>query len=99
MMLTEIATHELVTAYGDFNLSGYLFGDNQQTIFALWKPGAMNEVGDILLRIQYGCINGTVFKAIDCDCALQLDAALRQISKHQRGILVYFPDHEAFGLG
>jgi GTP cyclohydrolase II len=94
--LTEIATHELDTAYGRFNLAGYLFGDNQQIVFAMWHPSTHSEP---MVRIQYGCINGTVFKATDCDCGAQIDAALRKIASNKAGIFIYFPDHEALGLG
>jgi GTP cyclohydrolase II len=98
-MITKIASHELVTRYERFELSGYLFGDNQQTAFALSYPRAGVPPEETLLRIQYGCINGTVFGAIDCDCAWQIEAALNQIKVAQCGIFIYFADHEGFGLG
>jgi GTP cyclohydrolase II len=99
MMITEIARHELETEYGKFLLAGFLFGDKQQTVFALWRPDPSGERTATLLRVQYGCINGSVFRAIDCDCGAQIDSALRMIAEAGCGIFVYFSDHEAFGLG
>jgi len=99
-MILEIAEHELETEYGTFALSGFIFGDNQQVVFALNHHRTSPPPKEaLLLRIQYGCVNGTAFKAVDCDCGLQIDSALKRISEHGRGVFIYFVDHEAFGLG
>lgn len=71
----------------------FIFGDNQQVAIALYTEGAKKY-----LRIQYGCTLGTAFGSTDCDCAQQITSAIDIISE-SGGILIYFRDHEAFGLG
>jgi GTP cyclohydrolase II len=97
MMITHVATHAIETEYGAFSLSGFLFGDNQQVVLVLWNAPPQGK--PTFLRIQYGCLNGTVFRATDCDCKEQINAALHKIASEGHGALVYFADHEAFGLG
>jgi GTP cyclohydrolase II len=101
MMIKEIARHTLETRFGPFELASFAFGDNQQMVLALWRldRSPLPASPEILLRIQYGCINGTVFKAVDCDCGFQVESALKRISQSNNGVFIYFADHEAFGFG
>jgi GTP cyclohydrolase II len=52
-----------------------------------------------LLRIQFGCVNATVFGATDCDCGPQIRWSLSQIQAAESGVFVYFQDHEGHGIG
>ena len=99
LMVKKIGEHELITSNGSFTLTGFVFGEDQQLIFALWRLPPAESDTDIFLRVQYGCMNGTVFKAIDCDCGQQVDASLRRISENGAGVFIYFPGHEALGFG
>lgn len=50
------------------------------------------------LRIHSSCLFSETFHANDCDCALQLDASLQEISKNG-GVLVYlFQEGRGIGL-
>jgi GTP cyclohydrolase II len=72
-----------------------IFGDNQQTATILYTDRSRIRR---CLRIQYGCMFGTTFGSEDCDCAHQVAASI-QIIEERGGLLIYFRDHEAFGLG
>lgn len=45
------------------------------------------------------CVTSTALGSIECDCALQLDAALARINAADRGILIYLTDQEGRGQG
>ena len=44
---------------------------------------------DVLVRIHDECAMGDVFGQLGCDCGTQLDAAMRSIALHGRGVVVY----------
>jgi len=51
-----------------------------------------------LVRIHSQCLTGDVFGSLRCDCRLQLELALGQISKAGAGILLY-EQQEGRGIG
>ena len=60
-------------------------------------------MGDIhaappLVRIHSQCLTGDVFGSLRCDCRLQLELALKQISEEGAGILLY-EQQEGRGIG
>jgi GTP cyclohydrolase II len=60
-------------------------------------------MGDIhsappLVRIHSQCLTGDVFGSLRCDCRLQLEMALKQISEAGAGILLY-EQQEGRGIG
>ena len=51
-----------------------------------------------LLRIHSECITGEMFRSLRCDCAEQLDIAMREIAREGRGLVIY--EHkEGRGIG
>lgn len=52
-----------------------------------------------LCRVASACVTSTALGSIECDCALQLDAALARINAADRGILIYLTDQEGRGQG
>lgn len=55
--------------------------------------------GGVLCRVASACVTSTALASIECDCALQLDAALDRINAADRGILIYLADQEGRGHG
>jgi 3,4-dihydroxy 2-butanone 4-phosphate synthase/GTP cyclohydrolase II len=53
----------------------------------------------VLVRVHSECITGDVFGSRRCDCGSQLQASLRLIADHGRGVLVYLRGHEGRGIG
>ena len=60
--------------------------------------GEIKDGEDVLCRVHSECLTGDVFHSSRCDCGKQLEAALRQIQKEGRGILLYMRQ-EGRGIG
>ena len=61
----------------------------------------MGDVSDgrpVLCRIHSECLTGDCFGSLRCDCGQQLSAAMKQIAKEGRGVLVYLRQ-EGRGIG
>lgn len=60
--------------------------------------GDLAGAGRVLVRVQSECLTSEVFGSLKCDCAVQLDAAMRSIRKEGRGVIVYLRQ-EGRGIG
>jgi GTP cyclohydrolase II len=107
----KIAEAEFPTRWGEFRILGFegvlpaprpcceenqLSGKKVEGLVAL-------VMGDIhsappLVRIHSQCLTGDVFGSLRCDCRLQLELALTQISAAGSGILLY-EQQEGRGIG
>ncbi len=63
-----------------------------------WSRGAGSENEPVLVRVHSKCLTGDVFGSARCDCGPQLHAALRQIERAGKGVLLYL-DQEGRGIG
>ncbi|MEI6349623.1 MAG: bifunctional 3,4-dihydroxy-2-butanone-4-phosphate synthase/GTP cyclohydrolase II [Verrucomicrobiota bacterium] len=88
---------KLPTDYGDFELHMYRSIVDGAHHLALVK-GEVTGEEPILVRVHSECLTGDVFGSMRCDCGDQLHAALEQIEKAGRGILVYMRQ-EGRGIG
>jgi 3,4-dihydroxy 2-butanone 4-phosphate synthase/GTP cyclohydrolase II len=52
----------------------------------------------VLVRVHSKCLTGDVFHSARCDCGEQLEAALKQIARAGRGVLLYL-NQEGRGIG
>ena len=52
-----------------------------------------------LVRVHSECLTGDVLGAENCDCGRQLKFVLREIVKHESGILLYMRGHGGRGNG
>lgn len=82
--------------YGDFNQ--YDIGNDDVKIFSKVDILTMNKNITPHIRIQSSCANSEIFKANDCDCASQLDKAMKTINKENNGIIFYI-NQEGRGHG
>ncbi|MCX7046951.1 MAG: hypothetical protein NTX50_15865 [Candidatus Sumerlaeota bacterium] len=96
--MNMIGSHILETKHGAFNLFGFQHAKPPEIIVAL-KRNHRKSGKPWLVRIQYGCLSGTAFHSVDCDCARQLDYSLRRVARSGRGVVLYFPKREANGAG
>ncbi|MED3726865.1 bifunctional 3,4-dihydroxy-2-butanone-4-phosphate synthase/GTP cyclohydrolase II [Priestia filamentosa] len=88
---------ELPTSFGHFKVFGYSNSVDDREHIALVK-GDINK-GDVpLVRVHSECLTGDVFGSHRCDCGPQLHAALSQIEKSGKGILLYMRQ-EGRGIG
>lgn len=91
------AVAKLPTKYGEFKAYGYHNILNGEHHVALVK-GEIGDGEDVLCRVHSECLTGDVFGSLRCDCGEQLAAAMEQIEKEDRGILLYMRQ-EGRGIG
>jgi 3,4-dihydroxy 2-butanone 4-phosphate synthase/GTP cyclohydrolase II len=87
----------LPTSYGEFKAVAYENEVDRHQHVALVK-GRWRENEAVLVRVHSKCLTGDVFASERCDCGPQLHAALKQIERAGKGILLYL-DQEGRGIG
>ncbi|MGG3519228.1 bifunctional 3,4-dihydroxy-2-butanone-4-phosphate synthase/GTP cyclohydrolase II [Bacillus pseudomycoides] len=87
----------LPTDFGTFHAIGYSNSLDQKEHIALVK-GAISTGEPVLVRVHSECLTGDVFSSCRCDCGPQLHAALSQIEREGKGILLYMRQ-EGRGIG
>ncbi|PMC39476.1 bifunctional 3,4-dihydroxy-2-butanone-4-phosphate synthase/GTP cyclohydrolase II [Bacillus sp. UMB0899] len=88
---------ELPTEFGSFRAIGYSNVLDQKEHVAFVK-GDISPEEEILVRVHSECLTGDVFGSYRCDCGPQLHAALSQIEKEGKGVLLYMRQ-EGRGIG
>lgn len=96
-LVEEVTEADLPTKYGHFRIHGFVNLVNGEHHVAL-TMGDFSDGVPVLCRIHSECLTGDCFGSLRCDCGQQLSAALRQIAKEGRGILVYLRQ-EGRGIG
>ncbi len=91
------AEANLPTEYGDFRMVGFVNTLNGEHHVALVK-GEITPEEEILVRVHSECLTGDAFHSLKCDCGEQLAAALTNIEKEGKGILLYLRQ-EGRGIG
>lgn len=98
----RVAEARLPTMFGDFNVIAYESATEEGTHLALVKGDIKSDNrGDdepLLVRVHSECLTGDALGSLRCDCRGQLGAALRQIEKEGRGLLLYMRQ-EGRGIG
>ena len=96
-LVHRAAAAPLPTNSGDFTAVAYENDVDKFQHVALvmgkWKPDEA-----VLVRVHSKCLTGDVFGSARCDCGPQLHAALAQIKKAGKGVLLYL-DQEGRGIG
>jgi GTP cyclohydrolase II len=103
----KVAEADFPTRWGAFRILGFE-GTMAAKAGSPEQQGAVEGLvalvmGDIhtappLVRIHSQCLTGDVFGSLRCDCRLQLELALSQISAEGAGILLY-EQQEGRGIG
>jgi len=93
----RVTTAKMPTRYGDFIAYGYVNKVNGEHHIALVK-GDIRSGEDVLCRVHSECLTGDAFGSLRCDCGQQLGAAMAQIEKEGRGVLLYMRQ-EGRGIG
>lgn len=98
-LITKVAAPNLPTKWGNFRSFAYQSKVDNQVHVAL-VHGDLGDGQDVLIRVHSECLTGDVFGSLRCDCGEQLDAAMQQIVKEGRGILLYMrQEGRGIGLG
>ncbi len=96
-LVNKEADIKLPTDFGDFRAIGYTSIVDDKESIALIK-GQLIPGEPTLVRVHSECLTGDVFGSHRCDCGPQLQAALQQIEKEGRGVLLYMRQ-EGRGIG
>ena len=95
--VVHMASARLPTAYGEFQIHGYINDLTGEHHVALVK-GNIGDGENLLCRVHSECLTGDVFGSLRCDCGQQLAAAMRRINEEGRGIFLYM-SQEGRGIG
>ena len=96
-LVTKVAEADLPTEHGPFRIHGFDSVIDKKTHLAL-VCGDLAKGEDVLVRVHSKCLTGDVFHSARCDCGMQLEAALQQIARAGRGVLLYL-NQEGRGIG
>ncbi len=96
-LVHRVAEARLPTDFGAFTVIGYGNDvDQKEHVALVYGDVAGHE--NVLVRMHSKCLTGDVFGSQRCDCGPQLHAAMEQITREGRGVIVYL-DQEGRGIG
>jgi GTP cyclohydrolase II len=104
LSVTKVAEADFPTRWGHFRILGFEGVNDPADPTRKPLEGAVALVmGDVhadapIVRIHSQCLTGDAFHSLRCDCHDQLHLALRTISDHGAGILLY-EMQEGRGIG
>ncbi len=96
-LVERVTETRMPTKYGEFTAYGFVNRMNGEHHVALVK-GDIGDGKDVLCRVHSECLTGDTFGSLRCDCGEQFAAAMTQIEKEGRGILLYMRQ-EGRGIG
>ena len=96
-LVDRVTEVKMPTQYGEFRAYGFVNKLNGEHHVALVK-GDIGDGKDVLCRVHSECLTGDTFGSLRCDCGQQFAAAMTQIEKEGRGILLYMRQ-EGRGIG
>jgi len=94
-MIEFISKAKLPTKYVDFTI--HVFMHNKQEHLVLTK-GEFKNNDVVLTRVHSECLTGDGFFSLRCDCGPQLEFAMQEIGKSEKGMIVYLRQ-EGRGIG
>lgn len=97
VIVDRVTRSKMPTRYGDFTIYGYINKLNGEHHVAL-VMGDVTDGEPVLCRVHSECLTGDAFGSARCDCGEQLDAAMKQIAREGRGVLLYMRQ-EGRGIG
>jgi 3,4-dihydroxy 2-butanone 4-phosphate synthase/GTP cyclohydrolase II len=92
-----VATAQLPTEFGNFEIHAYDDRTEQKTPIAL-VLGVIGDGKSVLVRIHSSCLTGDVFHSARCDCGPQLHSAMERVAAEGRGVILYL-NQEGRGIG
>ena len=99
LFVHRAATATLPSSYGgEFKVIAYTNDIDEYCHLALVK-GEIGPEDDVLVRVHSECLTGDVLGSLRCDCGAQLRAAMSQIGRVGKGVILYMRNHEGRGIG
>lgn len=96
-LVEQVTVADMPTRYGHFKAYGYINKLNGEHHVALVK-GDIGDGKNLLCRVHSECLTGDAFGSLRCDCGQQFAAAMTQIEREGRGVLLYMRQ-EGRGIG
>jgi GTP cyclohydrolase II len=88
---------DLPSRLGDFQIVAFINNyDGKEQIAII--HGDICEGEDVLTRLHSECLTGDAIGSLRCDCRDQLESALEQIGREEKGIVLYLRQ-EGRGIG
>lgn len=97
MSVVFVASSRLPTRHGVFTIHGFEDPETGKEHVAL-AMGDIASDAPVLLRVHSECLTGDGFGSLRCDCGPQLEAAMRNVAKEGRGVILYLRQ-EGRGIG
>jgi 3,4-dihydroxy 2-butanone 4-phosphate synthase/GTP cyclohydrolase II len=99
-LVEEVARTKLPSQFGsnEFELHAFQSVVDGSEHLALVK-GPVEPGKPALVRVHSECLTGDALGSLRCDCGAQLQAAMKQISESEGGVLIYMRRHEGRGIG
>lgn len=97
MTINKVAQAKLPTPWADFILHAFV-EETTQDEHLMISLGNLEDNQDCFLRIHSQCLTGDALFSLRCDCGNQLESALKIISEHGKGIVIYMAQ-EGRGIG
>lgn len=88
---------DLPTRFGQFHIVAFWNNRDGKEHAALVR-GDVTDAEDVPVRLHSECLTGDALGSLRCDCRDQLEAALTNIGKMERGIVLYLRQ-EGRGIG
>lgn len=95
--IERVTVADMPTKYGHFTIYGYQNKTNGEHHVAL-VMGDIHEGEAVLARVHSECLTGDALGSLRCDCGEQFQAAMEQIAREGKGVLVYMRQ-EGRGIG
>ncbi len=95
--MQKAAEAKLPTKYGEFKIIGFENKKTSEHHIALIK-GCVDDGNPVLTRVHCECLTGDVFGSNRCDCGDQFEAAMEEIARQGRGVIIYLRQ-EGRGIG
>ena len=97
MPTTHVATSQLPTPFGTFDMHGFSDSETGKEHVAL-TMGDLAGQDAVLTRLHSECLTGDALFSLRCDCGSQLQEGLKRIATEGRGVLLYLRQ-EGRGIG
>ncbi|HEX5836863.1 MAG TPA: GTP cyclohydrolase II [Anaerolineales bacterium] len=92
-----VAMAELPTRFGDFHIVAFENNRDGKEHVAITR-GDVIGAENVPVRLHSECLTGDVIGSLRCDCRDQLEAALTEIGRMERGMVLYLRQ-EGRGIG
>ncbi|MDO5532347.1 bifunctional 3,4-dihydroxy-2-butanone-4-phosphate synthase/GTP cyclohydrolase II [Sutterella sp.] len=96
-LVDSVTAVKMPTKYGNFMAHGFVSRITGEHHVALVK-GNLGDGENVLCRVHSECLTGDTFGSLRCDCGQQFAAAMTQLEKEGRGVLLYMRQ-EGRGIG